>query len=102
MQFAVNLNCSSNLDLWWSDFNALAIFRPPVWELCMDIDSDAANPGTAAALVDEASSADKDVEELLGDLEYHFGVVRPDAEGGVVPEDADCGCSLYLPLTSRL
>jgi hypothetical protein len=61
----------------------------------MDIESDAANPGTAAALVDEAMRADSDVVELFGDLEYHFGVVRPDAEGGVFPEDVD-GCSLYL------
>jgi len=66
----------------------------------VDMLSDATNPGTAAALVDEAIRADKDVEELFGDLEYHFGVVRPDEEGGVFPED--CGCSLYLALTSIL
>lgn len=56
--------------------------------------SDAAIPGAPAARVDEARRAVNEVVELLGDLEYHFGVLRPDVEGGVWPVDG--GCSLYL------
>jgi len=67
--------------------NALAKFRVPVREPFKASGSAAAKPGTAAALVDEANSAEREVLELLGDLEYHFGVVRPDAEGGVLVDD---------------
>jgi hypothetical protein len=52
----------------------------------MGIASDVARPGRPAALVDDARSAVNDVVELLGDLEYHFGVVRPESDGGVFPE----------------
>lgn len=40
-------------------------------------------PGAPTAPVDEARSAVREVVELLGDLEYHFGVLRPDIDGGV-------------------
>ena len=56
--------------------------------------SEAAIPGAPAARVDEASSAVNEVVELLGDLEYHFGVLRPEVDGGVWPVEG--GCSLYL------
>ena len=54
-------------------------------------------PGAPIAPVDEASSAVREVVELLGDLEYHFGVLRPDIDGGVWPVVG--GCSLYLVLS---
>lgn len=62
--------------------------------LCNESVSEAAIPGAPAARVDEARRAVNEVVELLGDLEYHFGVFRPVVEGGVWP--ADGGCSLYL------
>ena len=39
-------------------------------------------PGAPAALVEEARSAVKDDVELLGDLEYHFGVLRAEVDVG--------------------
>jgi hypothetical protein len=64
--------------------------------LCVERASDEARPGAAATLVDEASKAGNDVVELFGDLEYHLGVLFPDVDGGVFPEEL--GCSLYLAL----
>lgn len=48
--------------------------------------SDAATPGALAVRAEAAINAVKEVEELFGDL-YHFGVVRPECEGGVFPDD---------------
>ena len=53
--------------------------------------------GAPTAPVDEASSAVREAVELLGDLEYHFGVLRSDIDGGVCPVEG--GCSLYLVLS---
>lgn len=50
--------------------------------------------GKPAALVEDAMRAEREVEELFGDL-YHFGVERPDWLGGVV----EGVCSLYLAVS---